>query len=228
MSIKGLSVSGAEHILSEREKAGNFKNLEDFSRRVRLGRDDIIALCPAGAFDGISAGISRAMQARRLLSNNKEKKVRNGDLFSEEPEPEYNVNNIIPNTANELREEYNALGFLRRVHPLALWKEQIKGVKRIKALNMAEYTGRYTTLLGWPITQKEVWTKDGLTMSFLSFEDETALYETVLFPEIYDRYNKLLFDQQPLLVYGKVADDQGAVILEVRKIEVLGARTGQG
>jgi len=217
MAIKGLSVSGAEYILNEREKAGNFKNLEDFVRRVRLDRDDIIALCPAGVFDGIATGASRAMQARLLLSN-KGTKMKNEDFFSEEPEPGYKVDTVIPNAANDLREEYNALGFLRSFHPLALWKEQIKSVKRIKAINMAEYKGRFITLLGWPITQKEVWTKDGLTMSFLSFEDETALYETVLFPEIYNRYNKLLFDQHPLLVYGKVTDDQGAVILEVRKV----------
>jgi len=150
--------------------------------------------------------------------SNKGTRMKNGDLFSEEPKPEYEFDTFIPNAANDLREEYNALGFLRNFHPLALWKEQIKPVKRIKAINMAEYKGRLITLLGWPITQKEVWTKDGLTMSFLSFEDETALYETVLFPEIYNRYNKLLFDQHPLLVYGKVTDDQGAVTLEVRRV----------
>jgi DNA polymerase-3 subunit alpha/error-prone DNA polymerase len=69
--------------------------------------------------------------------------------------------------------------------------------------------------------QKEVWTKDGLTMSFLSLEDETALYETVIFPAVYERYGCLLFDQRPLLVYGRVCDDMGAVSLEVHKIELL-------
>ena len=73
-------------------------------------------------------------------------------------------------------------------------------------------------MVGWPVTQKDVWTKDGLTMCFLSLEDETALYETVIFPDIYD---KLLFDHRPLLVYGRVANDQGAVSLEVQRIEVL-------
>jgi DNA polymerase-3 subunit alpha/error-prone DNA polymerase len=52
-------------------------------------------------------------------------------------------------------------------------------------------------------------------------EDETALYETVIFPKVYDLYNKLLFDQRPLLVYGRVADDNGAVSLEVGKISIL-------
>ena len=76
-------------------------------------------------------------------------------------------------------------------------------------------------MAGWPVTQKDVWTKDGLTMCFLSLEDETALYETVVFPQIYDKYNKLLFDQQPLLVYGRVMNDQGALSLEISRIEAI-------
>lgn len=46
-------------------------------------------------------------------------------------------------------------------------------------------------------------------------------YETIIFPKVYDQYNKLLFDQRPLLVYGYVAEDQGAISLEVRKIVLL-------
>jgi DNA polymerase-3 subunit alpha/error-prone DNA polymerase len=53
-------------------------------------------------------------------------------------------------------------------------------------------------------------------------EDETAMYETVVFPQVYERYNKLLFDQRSLLVYGLVVNDEGAVSLEINRIEVLG------
>jgi DNA polymerase-3 subunit alpha/error-prone DNA polymerase len=80
-------------------------------------------------------------------------------------------------------------------------------------------------MVGWPVTQKDVWTVDGLTMSFLSLEDETSLYETVIFPQVYDKYNRLLFDQRPLLVYGRVSSDEGAVSLEVSLIEVLGKQS---
>jgi DNA polymerase-3 subunit alpha/error-prone DNA polymerase len=122
-----------------------------------------------------------------------------------------------------LWEEYQALGFLRNAHPLALWKDDVLAVKyRVKALHIGNCIGRQVKMVGWPVTQKDVWTKDGLTMSFLSLEDETGLYETVIFPQVYDRYSKLLFDQRPLLVYGRVAVDEGAVSLEVSRIEVLG------
>ena len=70
-------------------------------------------------------------------------------------------------------------------------------------------------MVAWPFTQKDVWTNDGFTMSFLSLEDKTALHETVIFPQVYDRYKNLLFDQRPLLVYGKVCNDQGVTSLEV-------------
>jgi DNA polymerase-3 subunit alpha/error-prone DNA polymerase len=80
---------------------------------------------------------------------------------------------------------------------------------------------RSVCLIGWPVTQKEVWTKDSLSMSFLTFEDETAIYETVIFPRVYDQYGKPLFDQMPLLVYGWVRDDHGAIMLEVSKVTPL-------
>jgi hypothetical protein len=54
---------------------------------------------------------------------------------------------------------------------------------------------------------------------FLTFEDETDLYETVIFPQVYDRYNTLLFDQFPLLIQGKVCEERGALSLEIEKME---------
>jgi DNA polymerase-3 subunit alpha/error-prone DNA polymerase len=234
MAIRGLSASGADCIIQERERGGDFTSLEDVTRRVKLGRDDIAALCPAGVFDSIAGGLSRIMQARRLLGtmNNGQLGMNNGELFTVNSVPSCPFVPsmvIVPQrktavkTANDLWEEYKALGFLRNVHPLALWKQEVLAVRnRVKAIHLAEHIGRRVNLVGWPVTQKEVWTKDGLTMSFLSLEDETAIYETVIFPQVYETYNRLLFDQRPLSVWGRVVDDMGAVSFEVRKIKVLG------
>jgi DNA polymerase-3 subunit alpha/error-prone DNA polymerase len=238
MAVRGLSASGAENILKERDRGGDFASLDDFARRIKLARDDIVALCPAGVFDSIADGLPRTMQARRLLAaNTGVAKKGQHELFAAEAAPFYGVTTtavIAPSVKvkkndHDLWEEYRALGFLRHVHPLALWKNDVLAVKyRVKALHIAEYVGRSIRMAGWPVTQKDVWTKDGLTMSFLSLEDETGLYETVIFPKVYERYNRLLFDQRPLLVYGRVIDDMGAVSFEVQKIEVLGAKsTGQ-
>ena len=164
---------------------------------------------------------------------------RNRELFTEESS--ISIKKIIPPSSflpanssssslmnpDYLWEEYHALGFLRRAHPLALWKNDVLAVKyRTKALRIGDYVGRNVKMIGWPVTQKDVWTKDGQTMCFLSLEDETALYETVIFPDAYEKYSKSLFDQRPLLVYGRVTDDQGAVSLEVSRIEALRETAG--
>jgi DNA polymerase III alpha subunit len=233
MAIKGLSVSGVRAIVEEREKNGYFKSLNDFSRRVKLNRDDILTLCPAGVFDSIADDLSRPLQARQLLgANTMQAKNKQTELFAAEPSP---ISFFVPHekqlhkSETNMWEEYRALGFLRNLHPLALWKNDVLAVKyRVKALHINKYVGQNVKMVGWSITQKDVWTKDGLTMAFLSLEDETGMYETVVFPEVYDKYYKLLFDQKPLLVYGKVTNDEGAVSLEINKIEVLGKqKTGE-
>ena len=236
MAIKGLSLSGAKAIITERKQNGNYTSLDNITRRLKLSRDDIIALCPAGTFDSISNGLPRPLQARRLLAANQNHPDPGQDeLFAPEPSQLF-TNTLFPPTAPkailknnpnpDLWEEYRALGFLRNTHPLVLWKDTILSIThRVKAIHLNKYIDRPVKMAGWPITQKDVWTKDGLTMSFLSLEDETALYETVIFPQIYDRYSKLLFDQRPLLIYGKVTNDQGALSVEINRIEVLGEQT---
>ena len=224
MAVKGLSSSGAKELISERNRGGDYKSLEDFSRRIKLNRDDVIALCPAGAFDSIAAGLSRPHQARKLLGNSfGNNKYRNGELFSEETNLAGKTLISAPSLPHSsLWEEYRALGFLRNAHPLALWEDDVRAVRsRVKAMYIGEHVGKNVKMVGWPVTQKDVWTKDGFTMCFLSLEDETALYETVIFPKVYEKYNKLLFDQRPLLVYGEVANDEGAVSLEVERIGTL-------
>jgi len=230
MAIKGLSASGAKAVIEERDRGGNFTSLDNFSRRVNLNRDDITALCPAGVFDSIAGGLPRHLQARKLLSvgnrgvGSGEWGVGSRELFAIEPEA-IKKPVIVPQenktatTKEELWEEFRALGFLRNHHPLALWKDEVMAVKyRVKASRLAEYVGQNVKMIGWPVAQKEVWTKDGLAMNFLSLEDETALYETVIFPQAYEKYGKLLFDPLPLLVYGRVTNDEGALSVEINRL----------
>ncbi len=59
-------------------------------------------------------------------------------------------------------------------------------------------------------------------MEFVSFEDETALYETVLFPAAYARFRHLLYEQRPLLLRGLVEEDRGAVTVTLEGMEKVG------
>jgi error-prone DNA polymerase len=57
-------------------------------------------------------------------------------------------------------------------------------------------------------------------MQFVTFEDETSLFETVLFPAVYSRfYHMPGSDRAAFHLTGKVVEEFGAITLEVKKIE---------
>ena len=58
-------------------------------------------------------------------------------------------------------------------------------------------------------------------MKFITFEDATGIYETVLFPPIYHRYCHLLNGSRPYILEGKVEEDFGAINITVNRIGFL-------
>jgi len=59
-------------------------------RRARLSRDDVITMVPAGVFDSIAPGKSRAEEARGLLGSSEEApRKAQEDLFATEGAPRY-------------------------------------------------------------------------------------------------------------------------------------------
>ncbi len=232
MALGGLSKAGAEALIAERDRNGPYKSLDDVCERIQLRRDDTVSLVSAGVFDSIAPGVSRSAQSRYLLTRGF-RKAEGAELFTPNGGPDKTakteesgfpyLKKAGPNT-EELLGEFATLGFLRDHHPLYLWKTILASYRTVRAVDMEKHIGHRITLVGWPVTRKEIWTAEGLTMNFISFEDETALYETVLFPRVYERYRSILFDIRPFLVTGTVQDDQGALCLQVSQLTGLVAQ----
>ena len=91
----------------------------------------------------------------------------------------------------------------------------------MKACDLHRHVGEQVTTVGWLVTGKTVQTKDGDPMKFVSFEDTTGIYETVLFPKVYNRFCHMLNEMRPYLLKGKVEEDFTAVTLTVHWIEFL-------
>jgi DNA polymerase III alpha subunit len=115
----------------------------------------------------------------------------------------------------KLEAQMKYLGTTLSVHPLALWPEALRR-PRVLGKNLP-LLGQGVELIGWPITAKSVLTSSEQPMEFVSFEDETAIYETVLFPETYRRFHHLLMmnDHPPT---GDRRMRHGAITLTVERI----------
>jgi len=62
-------------------------------------------------------------------------------------------------------------------------------------------------------------TRDEELMQFISFEDETDIFETVFFPRVYKAHALRLSHQQPYILYGKVEEEFGVISLNVEELK---------
>jgi error-prone DNA polymerase len=127
--------------------------------------------------------------------------------------------------------ERETLGFVLSVHPLKLFDAAVRALPYpvLPASELHSAVGRRVRVLGWRITAKEVLTKEGEQMEFVSFEDETAIYEAVLFPDTYRRFCQDLDRDRPYVLYGIVESEFGAEnlnVLELRKLDRPADRAG--
>lgn len=221
MAIKGLQRESAELITKEREN-GLFTSLQDVTKRLSLIKQDIVQLVASGSFDSMCGNKERSEQLKTLLiSNHHAQKKRQGNLFIQEAPRKMPAESKKMRTMEELQKEAQVLSFLREHHILFLYAAKMMGLRRIKGYEIGNYVDKKVTLIGYPITRRTVVTKDNLLMDFVSFEDETTLYDVVIFPEVHKKYHHLLNVVTPLIIRGTVKKEVEALIIEVSMMQLL-------
>jgi error-prone DNA polymerase len=236
MQLKDLSQEAMEVIIHERSKHAPFISLEDFLDRTgsHLHLQDVRILIKAGCFDSVAHGATRPglmWQALRFFDHKEENKTPN--LFSTsvlpfslavpQTYPPSHIENPTPYPRKVmLRHEMDTLGFLLSIHPLDRYKHVLKRLNYVRARNLHTHVGKQVTTIGWQITSKTVHTIHGELMKFVSFEDQTGIYETVLFPKVYNRYCHTLNGSRPYILKGKVEEDFGAITITVHWLQQMG------
>ena len=224
MQIKGRATEASEMLLEERKKK-RFRSLDDLMRRLEMHPSDLHLLIKSGAFDGIEPRRTRPELMWRLSQWTARKRERERQtapvtLFEETvpdrlPEsPEYSPKKL-------LSDEQETLGFLLSRHPLTLYRDRIRKVEPVRGSNLHLHVGKRVRTIGWLVTGKTVRTKNDELMEFYSFEDTTALYETVFFPEAYARFFNMISTVRPYVLTGIVDSEYDAVTLRVEKLRFL-------
>jgi len=228
--VSSLGKGMAEALLSERDRAGPYASVEVFARRNRFERIDAEALVGSGAFDSLLAGQSRAQALMTLLSICASREGAVGaprELFAIDGRKAAGARrrgsetpgHAPPQASSRKRRaaELKYLGTTLDSHPLELWPRAF-AASRDRAVDLRRSIGCRVRLLGWPITAKPVLTAQEEVMEFVSFEDETAIIEAVLFPDAYRKFRHLLFDEGPLWITGLAENNRGAVSLTIENL----------
>jgi len=212
MQIRDLERAWIERVVAERSRSGPFESFDDFWARTNPKLGQARVLIKAGCFDSIAQGLTRPGLLWRAHARAAEKY---GDDL---PNPrEYSE-------AQKLRHEIEILGFSLSRHPLELYSASLATVKCVSARDMILHPGKSIAMIGWLVSQKMTQTKKGDPMEFVTFEDLTGIYETTFFPDTYRRFYRILGGGRPYLLRGKVEEEFGTVMLNVRHVDRLDMR----
>ncbi|MFZ2633679.1 MAG: DNA polymerase III subunit alpha [Desulfosalsimonadaceae bacterium] len=221
LSIKGLSANTQARIIAERGKSG-FTGLTDFLNRVQPDETDARALIHSGALDRFYPEKHRAGLAWEFSAWQKTRSRKNTNLsLFEDPVSETMPDLPEDDPREQLRQEFEVLGFLCDRHPMTLFDDQLKTLKIIKIRNVPENLGRRIQIAGWLITGKTVLTQKGDPMKFVTFEDDTGIVETTFFPKAYQRFCHMLDYGRPYVISGKVEGNWGAATLTVDAVRLI-------
>lgn len=214
--IKGISRALITLLLTERKKQP-FKNLHDFFKRVKPPASDIRGLIRSGTLDSIAGKLTRPQIFWSYFTSNQDE-----TLFDSPIAPGF-VGDYSEQV--KLHDEIQTMGVLISQHPLKILKKRVSallqknGISRIISSGKIEkYVNKRVCMAGMVVTGKEVITQKKQRMIFVSFEDPDAIYETVFFPDAFDRFYPLLAVGGVYLIMGKVEEDQGAVNLNVERL----------
>jgi DNA polymerase-3 subunit alpha len=226
-AIKNVGEAAIETILATRRSRGSFVSLSDFCSRVDLrlvNRRVIESLIKAGAFGSLGATratlmahVDLAMERGQRAQRDREDGQTSLFEMSVGPSP-------LPLDGPPLAEwdppqlleyEKEVLGFYVSGHPLARYRTLVESLGVTASAELSgRSAGARVLLFGHAIALKEIPTKSGDRMAFVTLEDMDGTVELTVFPASFRAAAPLLRSRDPVLVRGRIDDtDKGRLVL---------------
>lgn len=213
--IISLSNEASHKIVTERERGGYYTSLENFLiRNPDIDFSDIRRLILSGTFDrleGINNRQNLLLQAE-ISKKGARAPILKCDLRGKLNLPPYSTSQLI-------KLEYQMFGFPLSVHPINLIDERLLPKDRVLAKGLHKESGRYIKIVGLPIATKQIQTRSNEPMEFITLEDETDIFEVVLFPDAFRKNQTTISAGKPVVLTGKVENDHGAVYLNCQSVK---------
>jgi DNA-directed DNA polymerase III PolC len=208
--IHSLEQEVAKKIVRERERNGYFASLEDFIRRVPIGREQIQILIRIGALRFTGMSKAELMWEKNSLPETTTHKPHASWLF-----PEISNRFILPaleeSHFDQSFDEIEILGF-PLCNPFDLLQKKPKG--DIFTSHMKSNMGKNVCMFGYYVTTKPVTTSQGKHMAFACWLDrEGHFFDTTHFPNSLEKFP--FQGRGCYTLYGKIVDDFNFPSLEI-------------
>ncbi|MHB8917485.1 MAG: DNA polymerase III subunit alpha, partial [Desulfocucumaceae bacterium] len=220
-AIKNVGMAAVEAIMSVRDKGGPFGGFADFCSRLDtrvVNRRVMENLIKSGAMDSlgqrraqlmasVDAGLNLAQQSQKDRANGQISllefwgdEVRNTLALNMPDIQEYSDSEM-------LAMEKEAIGFFLSGHPLMEYRYSLAQLNGATVAEIKELEGEAAVTCGGMLTSvKKINTKRGEPMAFATLEDLTGNLEVVFFPRTYRGCQKLVQNDQVVIVRGKASN----------------------
>lgn len=217
-AVKGVGVGAVEEILRSRDIDGKFISIEDFAKRVAVGRFNKKAwesLIKSGGFDSLGdrSDLLFNLETIQAFAGKIQKEALSGqtDLFgglddASDIQPTVTIapSPIKYSDREQLAWERELMGLYISAHPLDnyddYFEEQTVPLMQITT----DYDGKIVTVGGLISTVRTIVTKNGSKMAFVGIEDKTGESEIIVFPNLYEKIGLKLVQDSVIRVDGKI------------------------
>ncbi|MEX1350180.1 MAG: DNA polymerase III subunit alpha [Desulfobacterales bacterium] len=224
VAVKNVGESAIESIIASRADKP-FESLFDFCERVDLKKVNkrvIESLIKSGAFDSTGAKRSQMMAALESALEygqrvQKERTDPQMGLF-DMGDKQASINAPALPEIGEWDEkqllifEKEALGFYLSGHPLTRYEEVLDKFTNANAISIKELKDGGNVRIGGLVRNtKNIKTKKGELMAFVTIEDLHGAVEVIVFSRVFSDVRDLLQEDRPVLVQGQVQKDEKSV-----------------
>ncbi|MGI1832861.1 MULTISPECIES: DNA polymerase III subunit alpha [Bacillus] len=232
-AIKNVGVSAVKDIYRARQEKP-FEDLFDFCARVStksVNRKTIEALIFSGAMDelhpnraSLLASIDIALDHVSFLTPEDQLDFLGDTTFP--LELKYAEIEEMP-LVDLLQFEKEALGLYLSNHPVQAYRDRLRENGAVEIIRLSSYIKRKISMGGLLTKLKSIRTKNGQSMAFVTFGDETGEMEGVVFPEQFRKLSPLLEEGAMLYVEGRIDvrnESSQIIVQEAVLLEEMGSK----
>lgn len=215
--IGGLPRKEIECMVAVRGK-GRFKSFDDVAQRSGIGPPLLAKLSDADVFQSLELDRRAAL----WKSLGQERAGIRRPLFADcEDDEEAPALPPLP-LVEQVFADYRAAGFSLKAHPLAFFREQLRGAGARMASDLANSTpNSYVRVAGLVLLRQRPSTAKGIT--FVTLEDETGIANIVVRQSIWELFYSVARRSPAWIVQGKLERHQAVTHVVANRIEDLSA-----
>lgn len=231
--IKNVGDAAIDSIIKVRNELGEFSALTQFCDVIdsrKANKKVLESLAKAGCFDSLGLKRSQIFHLIKEKSDKPQKRERrNGkqlDIFgaSQGFEAPFEIPDLeeLPYT-ELLKGEKEALGFYFTEHPLKSYEKIIQRITSYDTQTIKETDATEdVSIVGIVNSFKQIVTKKGDKMAYMTIEDTKGIVETIVFPDLYAKYKAIMETDRPLIISGSLEKmEDGNVKIRAKNIMLL-------